>query len=147
FINNQAALTAALKEKDVLLTRPDLLKLTTFKARVERRGDGRRWDVELAGNGSPPSDGYYRAALPMLTEVGTYDVTVEVDGKTFQRSQRQAVAVRENFALKVDTAQTLPPSHTVTLFAQNPEVVVSATQVKALVRSSGGALDEKPLTA
>ncbi len=147
FINNTAAVTAALKEQEQQLTRPELLKLATFKAKVVRRGDGKEWGLDLAGNGSPPTDGYYRAALPMLTEVGTYDIAIDVDGKTFQRSQKQTVMVRENFIIKVATTETLPPAHTVTLFAQNPEVVGTATKVTAHIKDADGKVEEKVLAA
>lgn len=147
FINNTAAVMAALKEQDQQLTRPDLLKLATFKARVVRRGDGKEWGLDLTGNAAPPTDGYYRAALPMLAEVGTYDIAIDVDGKTFQRSQKQTVIVRENFTIKVTTTETLPPAHTVTLFAQNPEIVATATKVTARIKAADGKVEEKVLTA
>lgn len=139
FINNTASITAALKEQDAVLVRPELLGLATFKAKVQRRGDGKEWGLDLVGNaaaaGKPPVDGYYRAALPMLTEVGIYDIAIDVDGKTFQRSQRQTVAVRENFTVKVESTQTLPPAHSVVLFAQNPEINILATKVTAHIKS------------
>jgi uncharacterized protein (TIGR03503 family) len=152
FINNTAGVTAALKEKDQVLVRPELLKLVTFRANIQRRGDGKVWQQDLLGSGAadsatPASDGYYRTALPMLTEVGTYDIAIDVDGKTFQRSQKQTVAVRENFIVRVDTTDTLPPAHTVTLFAQNPEIVVPETRVTAHIRGADGQTRSEPLTA
>jgi uncharacterized protein (TIGR03503 family) len=152
FINNTASVTAALKEKDQVLVRPELLKLVTFRANVQRRGDGKVWQQDLLGSGAtdaatPASNGYYRTALPMLTEVGTYDIAIDVDGKTFQRSQKQTVAVRENFIVKVDTTDTLPPAHTVTLFAQNPEIVVPETRVTAHIKAADGQARSELLTA
>jgi hypothetical protein len=85
--------------------------------------------------------------MPMLTEVGTYDVAVNVDGKTFQRSQRQTVAVRENFVVKVNTTETLPPAHTVVLFAQNPEIDVPETKVTAHIKSADGKVADQIITA
>ena len=147
FINNTANITAALKEQDKLLVRPELLSLVAFKANVQRRGDGKEWALDLKGNGSPSTDGYYRVAMPMLTEVGTYDIDVNVDGKTFQRSQRQTVAVRENFVVKVNTTETLPPAHTVVLFAQNPEIDIPETKVTAHIKSADGKVADQVITA
>ncbi|MET0378956.1 MAG: hypothetical protein ABW049_08185, partial [Spongiibacteraceae bacterium] len=52
-----------------------------------------------------------------------------------------------NFIVKVATTETLPPAHTVTLFAQNPEIDVTATKVTAQVKGADGKVDEKVLTA
>src|SRR5690606_30559088 len=152
FINNDAAVTAALKEKDQVLTRTDLLKLVSFKANIVRRGDGKEWHLDLIGTGAadtatPASDGYYRAALPMLKEVGSYDVAIDVDGKTFQRSQRQSLTVRENFIVKVSTTDTLPPAHTVSLFAQNPEIIIPETKVTAHIKGADGHEKTQIITA
>lgn len=147
FINNTANITAALKEQDKLLVRPELLSLVAFKANVQRRGDGKEWALDLKGSGSPPADGYYRTNMPMLMEVGTYDVAVNADGKTFQRSQHQTVTVRENFVVKVNTTETLPPAHTVLLFAQNPEIDIPETKVTAHIKGADGKVADQVITA
>lgn len=142
FVGGEMAMAAALMEQGELLQRPELLKLVTFAATVSRRDDFRQWQVPLTDSG----DGYYRAALPMLAEAGSYDVTVAVDGKTFERSQRQELAVRDSFELQLQKGEGEPASHRIVLFARNPEVDGAASTVSATIVGPDGE-QQQPVTS
>lgn len=141
------AVTAALKQEDQVLTQPELLKLVRFSVKVQRREDGKQWQVDLGQPGAAPADGYYHGELPMLEEAGNYAVEVVADGKTFQRSRRQTVAVRDSFDVRVADTDAIPPGHRVTLFARNPEIDVAASAVTAHIQAPDGSTREQSLTA
>ena len=64
---------------------PDFLGLLNISARVFR-ADDEQWDMQVP-TAQIPSSGEYRIALPMLAEVGRYEIVVKVDGGSFQREQ------------------------------------------------------------
>ncbi len=134
FVGGESNAVAVLKEQGEPLRRPELLKLVRFAATVSRREDFRQWQVPLADGG----DGYYRAALPMLTEAGNYEVSINVDGKTFERSQRQEVSVRDSFELLSQPGASAVGEQRVVLQARNPEVDGAASQVNALIAGPDG---------
>lgn len=134
FAGAPTGVVAALKEQDEILKRPDLLKLVTFRVDVQRRADDKQWTLDLSAGQPVPADGYYRGDLVMLQEPGIYDLSVTADGKTFQRSRRQTVVVREPFGIKVTSTETTPPDHLVRLTAQRPDIDPAATVVTATIK-------------
>jgi len=131
-------ISVALTQQGEAMTDPALLKLVALKVGVQRREDGRQWQIDPGAGGSIPTDGRYHVDLAMLAEPGNYDIAVDADGKTFQRSQRQAVAVRAPFEVRVDAAGERS-GHTVTLFARNPAVDSAASVVTAHIQGPDGA--------
>lgn len=140
-------LVAALKQQGEVVKDPAFLKLVKFAATVQRREDNKQWQLDLSVPNPTPADGYYRSALSMLNEPGTYDLAIDADGKTFQRSQKQTVAVRENFDVRVAATDSIPPLHRITLFAQNPEVDVAAAKVTAHIKAPDGKTSEQVVAA
>ncbi|HEY3698811.1 MAG TPA: vWA domain-containing protein, partial [Spongiibacteraceae bacterium] len=133
-----AEITAALKQQGEAIKDPIFLKLVKFGATIQRREDGKQWTLDLSADNPTPADGYFHGAMNMLGEPGTYDLAINADGKTFQRSQKQTVAVRENFDVRVAATDSIPPAHSVTLFAQNPAIDSGASAVTAHIKSSDG---------
>src|SRR5690606_7617038 len=91
-----------------------------------------RWQLPLAA----AEEGWHRAALPMLAEAGTYELTLEADGKTFQRSQKQTVVVREAFAVRSQPGE-VAPLQLITLAARDPAVDGLASEVHAHIVAEG----------
>ncbi len=140
-------MTAGLKQQGEMIKDATLLKLVKFSVSAQRREDGKQWTLDLSAPNPTPTDGYFHSAMSMLSEAGTYDLTVDAQSKTFQRSQKQTVAVRENFDVRVSATDAIPPGHRVTLFAQNPDIDVAASAVTAHIKSSDGKIAEKSLAA
>ena len=140
-------MVAALKQQGDVVAQPDFLKLVKFSATLQRREDGKQWQLDLSAANATPADGYFKAPLPMLSEPGNYEVAVTADGKTFQRSQKQVVTVRDNFDVRVAATDTIPPGHKVTLFAQNPAVDVAASAVQAHIKTADGESEQTPVAA
>jgi uncharacterized protein (TIGR03503 family) len=144
FASDPAAdLTAALKQQGEVVTQAEFLKLVTFTASVQRREDNKQWQLDLSAANATPADGYFHSPMAMFSEPGTYEVAIDADGKTFQRSQKQTVAVRENFDVRVSATDDIPPAHRVTLFAQNPEVDVATAKVTAHIKAPDGKSSEQ----
>lgn len=136
---------AALKQQGEVVTQPEFLKLVKFTATLQRREDGKQWQLDLSAANATPTDGYFKAPLPMLSEAGNYELAVTADGKTFQRSQKQVVTVRDNFDVRVAATDTIPPGHRVTLFAQNPAVDVGASTVQVHIKTADGKVEQQPV--
>jgi uncharacterized protein (TIGR03503 family) len=136
---------AALKQQGEAVVQPEFLKLVKITAAVQRREDGKQWQLDLSAANATPADGYFKAPLSMLSEAGTYELAVTADGKTFQRSQKQVVTVRDNFDVRVASTDTIPPGHRVTLFAQNPAVDLAATVVQAQIKTADGKVEQQPV--
>lgn len=138
-------MVAALKQQGEVVVQPEFLKLVKFTGTVQRREDGKQWQVDLSGANAAPADGYFKAPLPMLSEAGTYELAVTADGKTFQRSQKQVLTVRDNFDVRVAATDTIPPGHRVTLFAQNPAVDLAASIVQVEIKTADGKVERQPV--
>lgn len=148
FIGGAASeVVAALKQQGEVVVQPEFLKLVKVTAMLQRREDGKQWQLDLSTPNPAPADGYFRAALPMLSEAGNYEVAVTADGKTFQRSQKQVVTVRDNFDVRVTATDSLPPDHRVLLFAQNPAVDVAASSVQAQIKNADGKVEQRAVAA
>ncbi len=140
-------MVAALKQQGEVVKDPAFIKLVKFGVNAQRREDGKQWTLDLSAANATPADGYFRSAMAMLSEAGTYDLNVLADGKTFQRSQKQIVTVRENFDVRVAATESIPPAHRVTLRAMNPDIDIAATKVTAHIKDAEGKAEEKVLTA
>jgi len=139
-------MTAALKQQGEVVKDPTFIKLVKFGVSAQRREDGKQWALDLSADNPTPADGYFHSAMKMLGEPGTYDLAVLAEGKTFQRSQKQTVTVRENFDVRVSAIDGIPPGHRVTLFAQNPEIDAGASAVVAHIKTADGKTAEKSVT-
>ena len=84
--------------------------------------------------------GIFSTDLSMLAEPGNYELAVELDGKTFQRAQRQRVQVRESLAVSVVTTEDMPPNYRLALFARNPAIDDSQASVIARIRQPDGSV-------
>ncbi|MDB6061203.1 MAG: von Willebrand factor [Verrucomicrobiaceae bacterium] len=140
-------LVAGLKQQGEIVVQPEFLKLVKFTATVQRREDNKQWQFDLSAANATPADGYFHNPMAMLNEPGTYDLAIDADGKTFQRSQKQTVAVRENFDVRVVATDAIPPVHRVTLFAQNPEVDAASAKVTAHIKTADGKTSEQTVAA
>lgn len=143
----QREMVAALKQQGEAIKDSNFIKLVKFGVSAQRREDGKQWTLDLSAPNPTPADGYFRTAMSMLGEAGTYELTVAAESKTFQRTQKQTVAVRENFDVRVSTTDGIPPGHRVTLFAQNPDIDAAASAVKAHIKTADGKTSEQTIAA
>jgi uncharacterized protein (TIGR03503 family) len=133
FVSDLSNLVAALSEQDQTIDRPEFLNLVDMSVDVLRRDDNEQWQLSLSEFNPIPVDGQFVSTLDMLDQAGVYDVTVHVDGKTFQRQHKQTIAVREAFDVRSRSSKDSPPVHKVSLFARNPQIDSSNTSVNATI--------------
>ncbi|MFT3931578.1 MAG: VWA domain-containing protein [Spongiibacteraceae bacterium] len=144
---SQREMVAALKQQGEVIKEASFIKLVKFGVAVQRREDGKQWSIDLSTANPTPADGYFRSAMAMLSEQGTYELTVTAEAKTFQRSQKQTVSVRENFDVSVKETDSVPPGHRITLLARNPEIDPATTTATAHIKTADGATSEQSVTA
>ncbi len=80
---HQPEIGISLRDSQATVTDADLLLVLGISV-VISRDDGERWTVE-PDFPEVPASGEFRLALPMLEEVGRYEVLVSLDGGSFQR--------------------------------------------------------------
>ncbi|MGK0442257.1 MAG: hypothetical protein ACJA0N_002065 [Pseudohongiellaceae bacterium] len=138
FVGEDSELSVLLQERGKTIRDKNLLSLVDLQVSVTRRDDDQQWQFSLTDELPVPSNGLFAGDLGMLAEAGIYDISIIADGKSFKREQKQTVAVRETFDIKATSTQETPPSHTVTLFAQNPAIDTKGSSVLARVKRPDG---------
>ncbi|MCR8921742.1 VWA domain-containing protein [Dasania sp. GY-MA-18] len=137
FVGTDSELSVLLQEQGKTIMDPNLLSLVDVEVNIKRRDDEQSWQLSLSDNGAP-NNGLFSRELAMLAEAGVYDISVRADGKSFQREQKQTIAVRETFDIRQLTSDDMPPNHSVSLFAQNPAIDTEGSTVLAKVKSPDG---------
>jgi hypothetical protein len=105
-VGHSPELGISLMDSTRIIRDPDLLSLVNTSVRVQRGAD-ESWEM-LAPASQGPDRGEYRLRLPMLAESGRYEITVTVDGGSFQREHVLVVDVFE----PPPPQQVLPPAVT-----------------------------------
>ena len=97
-------LSFSLREDGKLITSSDFLSLMDIRAEIDAgdSSDNLRslWSQRVPETGFP-ADGVYRVQLPEFDKPGIYALTIKVDGKTFERSYRQQLSVRDAFVADI----------------------------------------------
>jgi uncharacterized protein (TIGR03503 family) len=88
---------------------PDFLSLLDVSLQLKTE-EGKTASKSMVQSGGVPEDGVFRESITKLTKIGQYEVSVLVDGKTFQRSKRQVVNLRApfDFEFSVKTDKAIP---------------------------------------
>lgn len=137
-----------LQEDGKTISNPDFLSL--MKVRAELLG-GKQfdslvslWSEELARTSS--IEGRYISTLPALEKEGVYEVRVVVDGKTFTRSIKHQVTLRQAFGAEVrETFENGNLHYLLTVNAFKNEVDYASTQVVASITKPTGQKVVRPL--
>ncbi len=91
-------LDVRLQEEGKTITDANFLRLLDISAVTTRQSERRQ---ESLSAGGVPANGIYRARLDHFNELGQYQVTVALDGKSFQRQITHSVDVRDAFSVEV----------------------------------------------
>lgn len=139
FLGNLPDFSVNLYEQDKVIQLPTFLQLMKIMVEVrEQQGEG-HWRKELTG-GSPPADGLYTATLSMLREPGPYEVSVVVDGKTFERRNKQLIRVHRAFALELEPSRLDAEQLTISLYAKNSDLDMDSVAAMASIAMPSGKL-------
>ena len=97
-VGSMIDLSFALKEDNQVVTRPEFLALLSVDVTVNHLEQKQQWPRRLS---TVPKDGIYQLDLDDFQTVGQYQVTIKVDGKSFQRQFSHTLHVREPFSVKM----------------------------------------------
>lgn len=127
------------------ITDPDLLSLLDIKVRLE--GPGERFPMDLRWTGDQvPGDGRYQMTLPGLNQPGDYRLTLELDGKTFQRHFSHRMKLGSLFSVDLEQHEVDGEHHyRVEVKARQP-LDGEATSLVAHLQDSSGFSRVQPLS-
>lgn len=144
FLGSLPNFDAMLSENGKVIDRQEFLNLMDVSVEVRSVGGTKRWRKSLSKD-SVPSDGIYSASLSMLKKVGDYEAYIHVDGKTFKRSNKQLIAVREAFELVVEEQQGEDHAQVISLYARNSNIDMDSASSLARIKIPSGRTLIKPL--
>ena len=137
-----------LQEDGQTITNPDFLSLMDVRAELKggREFDSlvSLWSQELARTSA--IEGRYINTLPALQKEGVYEIQVVVDGKTFTRSIKHQVTLRQAFGAEVrEQFENGSLNYVLTVNAFKNEVDYASTQVVASIITPTGQKMVRPL--
>ncbi|MDO3386950.1 VWA domain-containing protein [Gilvimarinus sp. SDUM040013] len=97
---DELELQFGLYEQGEVITDPDFLGLLTAHAEISPVAKPGRWQVSLATD-RLPADGIFRKNIPKFKQRGDFDISVVVDGKTFEREFKHRVKVGSLFQVQM----------------------------------------------
>jgi len=130
FLGNLPTLHAQLLQDGKILKDKAFLSIVDVAVEVHQTESDKRWRKSLSKSTPAPEDGIYSASLSMMKEVAPFEVYIHVDGKTFQRSAKQLVTVREAFELSIsEDKKAEEPTYLMTVTSHMPELDAAKTKV------------------
>lgn len=112
FRDGVETLDFVLQEDGETIARPEFLNLLDIRVSLQRTAPSAAtpdspeadiWRSDFAGTDTP-EDGLFQVELPAFVQLGEYQLTLEVDGKTFQRGFSHRFIVREPFTAQLSEA-------------------------------------------
>jgi uncharacterized protein (TIGR03503 family) len=137
-VNDIVDFSLVFREGNEVVDRAEFLELLDINLTIEpialAAGSKEKWSKKLS-NGLVPGNGVYKTLLDNFTEVGEYDVIVDVDGKTFQRRSVQRVNVRTPFKIETQTINTGDATQfNIEVIPQSASVNFANTEVVAKIK-------------
>lgn len=124
-----------LEEKNGVVNKADFLKLMKVDMTM-RSANGRSGTKTISDPDKVPADGYYRETIQRLKDEGEYELTVSLEGKTFERMRKQIITVRQPIGFEIRaTEQGGKPAYAVRVIPQNPAVDLKNTNVIGKLKS------------
>lgn len=149
YIGHEQGLSLVLQEDGKTITRPEFLSLMEISATMMAGNDDRSmaefWQATLSSD-SPPPDGRYIADIPILEKEGVYELTVLVDGKSFQRRFNHVFSVRAPFQAEVNKQFSEGKlDYVLTVESLSASVKVDETQMVATITAPSKRKNIRPL--
>lgn len=124
-----------LQEKNGVVSQPDFLRLMKVDMTM-RSANGRSGTKTISDPAKIPADGYYRETIQRLKDEGEYELTVAVEGKTFERMRKQIINVRQPIGFEIrKTEQAGKPAYAVRVIPQSSAVDLKNTNVIGKIKS------------
>ena len=145
FVGAESKLSLVIQEQNKTLTDPRFLSLLTINSLVQHRDSGSSWPALLSGD-PPPANGVFHQDLDMFDEEGHYELTVQVDGRSFQRQVAHSLTVRRPFVVAIEP-QVVDGHDQFLLSVRSHSQTIDSTdlQLVARVKTPDGSSAIKPL--
>lgn len=136
-VNHPLTLEFSLTEEQQTIADSEFLNLVTAEIEiVGPKGSPKR---RVSWNKAPPVDGIYKLGLTPLPAPGNYQLSLLVDGKTFQRGFSHQLSVSSLFAVELEKTIAEEQVHYQILVSADPDAVdPAATNVVAHIKNSTG---------
>lgn len=145
----QETLTFLLQEDGKTVTSRDFLSLMDISATLVGGKDEfdlrEIWKHEF--DGTPPSNGKFKIDLPPFEKQGIYELTILMDGKSFEREFSHQFTTRKPFGAEIsEKFENGKVSYVLTARSYNTDVEVKNTKIVATIYSPDGRKKLYPLT-
>jgi len=138
-IDDVVELSLALREENTIVDRAEFLELLDIDVELKQVESGRT-ETQRLSDGLVPGNGVYQTQLKSLDQTGQYEITVLVDGKSFQRQFVHRADVREAFAVDVQPIKGQSPQQYKIIITPNiKDIDVANTEVVAKLKKPSGA--------
>jgi uncharacterized protein (TIGR03503 family) len=135
FAGQHLPVEVSFAESGLPITNPDFLALMEVDL-VVKTVDGKQGRKTISDPAKVPTDGVFRDAITKLSDVGQYEISVLVDGKTFKRQHRQVVNLKAPFDFEFSVKGQGGDAHYVLVVTALTESIdVAATKVFARVKA------------
>lgn len=136
--NETVDLSLALREENKVVNRAEFLKILDIDVKVSHQEKGKIFEQRLS-DGLVPGNGVYTTQLDQFAELGDYEISVKVDGKTFQREFKHKASVRQPFAIdKTTVSENGNTYFKVTVSPQLQSIDFNATEVVGKLKGPVG---------
>ncbi|MFT7108402.1 MAG: hypothetical protein ACI843_000037 [Psychrobacter glaciei] len=134
FPGQQVDFEVYLHENGEIINNPDLLKLMTIEMTMTAES-GRSGTKQINNPDNIPEDGRFQESIKRLEKEGQYELTVNVDGKTFQRMRKEYIQVSQPIGFEIRKQLINQKQvYAVRVIPQVPDIQVSKTRVIAKLK-------------
>ncbi|WP_370978781.1 VWA domain-containing protein [Agaribacterium sp. ZY112] len=138
---DQLSIDAFLKEDGQIISNPEFLTLMTVEAELfGGHSHSNLVSVWKQGLEQFGPQGRYQADLPALENEGVYELRVKVDGKTFQRSLKHQLTLRQPFSAELrQQYREGATRYLLTVNAFHPQLDYGSVTIVASIKGPEGA--------
>lgn len=138
FVDETAELSLLFQEQNKTVTDGRFLSLLSIDTLVQNEDTLDSWPEAIITSPAPPN-GVFTRSLDMFHQEGSYQVVVQVDGKSFQRQFSHHITVRTAFSVELDEiTQGGSEAWQLRARAHSDNLDLSALQVVARVKNPKG---------
>ncbi len=141
YLGHEQIVTSTLNEDGKPITRSAFLKLMRVKATLKAGNSLNNlkevWAEDWPTNRAPRA-GKFTFTLPKMDQIGFYEVTLLLDGRTFQRSFTHRLTVRQAYSTEIEQTSKENQAHTLTVLSQTPTINTQKTHITLLITDPEG---------
>ena len=138
-IDDVLEVSLALREENKIVARAEFLELLDIDVTLNQV-ETNRSERQRLSDGLVPGNGVYQTQLNTFDKTGQYEITVLVDGKSFQRQFVHRADVREAFSVDIaPISGQSPQQYKITVIPNIKNIDVANTEVVGKLKKPNGA--------